>query len=1157
MQKGLYLHSCIRFIMKVSVLLLMVQLTLTGMLYASSARSQDISRIKITLHLKDAGLKQTFLELQQKSGVRFSFGENLIESNPKKVNADFDGISLEAALKQVLSNTTLTYKLVNDFIVIDKKLVPPPSGIIEGTVYDAKTKETLIGAIVYLAGRPYSTDANGHFKIVIQPGVYDLEISYVGYERKKISGVNVKQLATTTVNIALQASATSLSEVRVEARRQSSNEVVLLNDRKNSSSVSDGISAQNIEKTASITTTQALQRVTGVTITDDKYVAIRGLGDRSVIAELNGARLSSANPERSAVPLDLVPAALLDNINVYKTLSPDRPADASAGLVELKTKSIPDKLTLEFTAQTGFNSSVGLGGQYNSFYNSDLGFFGQKVSKHNLSEDFKNLATQYPGGLTQIQSLFIESRNSAALTAEAKRVSKIMQSFDPVLTTQYKQAPANQIYTISFGNSYQVFHGHTLGLVISANYYQRTNDIYNGERNQYSLFQGVVTGSPTIFNTLHIPNFISPNAPRLGNYLSYKENTGTQTLNYGGLMGLTYQFNKRNEIQAQYVGSRGAEAQGSSLNGAWQNTGLNFPVYNTINQLRTTYRTFNTFNLQGEHKFLDKTWSPKLAYNLSTSKSTQTDPDFRSTDVADYRTQRYQDPNGVGIGSDTYAFVSGLVHTSGTDNNSSIVADPNGRQYRKLNESNYNAKADISQPFKIGKLEQLLKFGFNYLKRDRDFSEQILGLPGSNLGGGGVQLLNNAKGDLNKLVSPSNIGLLDPSMYDSEGQARVGGFLYQIKKAPNNYTGSYETRAFYGMLDAHLTDGLRLTGGVRFESTDIRAHVDTANVFVPPNLNTLTGLPDQLVKYSTSQPNTGYTQNYKPYYSVNLTYSKVKDMNFRLAYSTSLARPELRELTNIFEFDPFQFAVVGGNPNLVNQLTKSADFRWEWFTNAGEVLSASVFTKTIHNSLEKVFSYQSQGSLSTAPEFPLIIYQNDPNVGKVYGVELEVRRNLGKMWDPLRYLFIGTNLLFDVSSIDKNPARLDASRINDRRSPATSPVFEQAPYAINAYLDYANTKTGTNLTASFNIVGARLIQVQLDGTPDIYDRPAPTLDLVFSQKLGRQWVVKGFAKNLFDPPYKEVYTNPGNNGKYYGKEYIYRMYHKGAEFSLGITYKLF
>ncbi|GAA4312399.1 TonB-dependent receptor [Mucilaginibacter gynuensis] len=1140
---------------RLTSLVIVVSLTLTGVIFANGVKSQSLNDYKVSANFKDAGLEDILNSFEKQTPFTFTYAATLGKTAP--ISISIQNKTLAEALRILKATTRLDFKQINSTITVARLPLPPPAGAIEGTIYDAKTKETLAGAIIIIAGKSYPTDVNGHYKISLPPGTYEVEARYIGYEAKKVPGIIVKASVTTTLNIFLQSAATSLSEVKVEARRRAASEAVLLSDRKNASTVSDAISAQNIEKTASITTTQALQRVTGVTITDDKYVAIRGLGDRSVIAELNGARLSSANPDRSAVPLDLVPAALLDNITVYKTLNPDRAADASAGLVELKTKSIPETMVLEFTSQTGFNSSVGLGGQYNSFYNSDPGFFGQKVSKHNLSTDFTNLAKQYPGGLVQIQNLFIQSRNNPALAAEAMRVSKIMQSFDPVLTTQYQKADPNQVYTLSFGNSYKVLHGHTLGVVVSANYYQRTTDIYDGERNQYSLFQGVVTGSPAIFSTLHIPNFITPNYPRLGNYLSYKENTGTKTLNYGGLVGLTYQFNKRNEIQAQFLGSRGAEAQGSNLTGAWQNTGLNFPVYNTINQLRTTYRTFNTYNLQGEHQFLDKVWSPKLSYNLSTSKSTQTDPDFRSTDVADYRTQRFQDPNGVGIGSDTYAFVSGLVHGTGADNTNIIVADPNGRQYRKLNETNYNGKVDLSQPFKVGKLDQLLKFGVNYLKRDRGFTEQILGLPGSNLGGGGVQLINNVKGDLNRLVSPSNIGLLDPSNYDSEGQPRVGGFLYQIKKAPNNYTGTYETRAFYGMLDAHVTKDLRITGGVRFESTDIKAHVDTADVFVPANLNVLTGLPNQSVRYNTSQPNTAYTQNYKPYYSVNITYSKIKDMNFRLAYSTSLARPELRELTNVFEFDPFQFAVVGGNPNLINQLTKSADFRWEWFTGPGEVLAVSAFTKTIENSLQKVFTYASQGSLSTAPEFPLIMYQNDPNVGKVYGVELEARRDLGKLWSPLKYLFAGTNLLFDVSSIDKNPARLDASRINDRRSPATSPVFEQAPYAINAYLDYANTSTGTNVTASFNVVGPRLIQVQLDGTPDIYDSPAPTLDLVFSQKLGRKWVVKGFAKNLFDPPYKEVYTNPGNGGKYYGTEYIYRKYHKGAEFSLGLTYKLF
>lgn len=1021
-----------------------------------------------------------------------------------------------------------------------------------GQVKDAQSGQPIPGATIVAKGIPGGTQTDVAGNFVIE--AYDdavITASFVGY-----AGEVIPVGGKTHVNVRLKLDTKTLGTVTVEARRKANTELALLNERKNSSVVSDAISAQNIEKTASLTTTQALQRVTGVTITDEKYVAVRGLGDRSVIAELNGARLSSSNPDRSAVPLDLVPAGLLDNLTVYKTLTPDRPADASAGLIELKTKSVPESEVLEFTAQAGFNSNVGLRGQYNGFYNDDLGFFGQKVSTHNLRQDFINLGKQYPGGLTDIQKMFVQSRNSPEAAAEAMRVSKIMQSFDPVLTTRYQQSTPNQAYAVSYGNTFKVFHGHQLGLIASANYYQRTNDIYNAKRNQYSLYQGVVTGSPSIFNALRIPAAVTPNYHRLSDYLSYTENTGTRTLNYGGLMGLTYQFNSRNEIQAQYVGSRGAESEASNLTGAWQNTGLVYPVYNVINQLRVTYRTFDTYNVQGEHQFLDKAWSPRLSYNLSSSRSTQTDPDFRSTDVADLRTTIFQDPNGVGVGSDTYAFVSGLVHGVNNDNNNIIVADPNGRQYRRLKETNYNAKADLSQPFKIGKLDQLLKFGFNYLRRERDFTENILGIPGSTLGGGGAQLLNNAKGNIDQLVSPANIGLQNPSQYDDDGQPRVGGFLYQIKKAPNNYSGFYETRAFYGMLDARLPKDIRLTGGVRFESTNIQANVDTLDVFVPQNLNALTGIPNENVGYSTHTPHTQYISTYKPYYSANLVYSGIKDMNFRLGYSTSLARPELRELTNIFEFDPFQFAVIGGNPALKNQLTKSADFRWEWFNAPGEIISASAFTKTIVNPLQRVFIYNSQGNLSTAPEFPLIIYENDPNNGKVYGVELEIRRDLGRVWKPLKYLFIGTNLLLDVSTIDKNPERLDASRINDRRAPATSPVFEQAPYSINAYLDYANVSSGTNITASFNMVGARLIQVQLDGTPDLYDRPAPVLDLVFSQHLGKKWLVKGFAKNLFNPAFKQVYTNPGNNGKYYGAEYIYRQYHKGAEFSLGLTYKL-
>ncbi|MBN9380831.1 MAG: TonB-dependent receptor [Chitinophagaceae bacterium] len=1126
-----------------------------SLLYYNKGYGQESKVLEqaLTIQFKDDNIVSALRKIEQLAPVGFMYDAGELKRSEKKITADFKAVKLSVILSVILKSSGYEYKLLKDKIIIHKASVTPgqiPAGIsVSGHVADGKTGQGLAGVTVHVkGGRAHAvTDAAGDFIIPVPDADAVLAVSYVGYEGKEI-----KVAGLSAISISLNVDSKSLGSVVVQAHRKVDNEAALLNDRKAAAVVSDGISSQNIEKTASLTTTQALQRVTGVTITDDRYVAIRGMGDRSVIAELNGARLSSSDPDRSAVPLDLVPAALLDNLTVYKTMTPDKPADASAGIVELKTKSVPDTLTLVFSTQLGTNSTIGISGKYNSFVGSDMGFFGERVKDHNLSGAFLKLKDQYPGGLSQIQQLFLQSRNSPALSKEALRINNIMQSFPAVLTTTYKPAAPNQIYTVSFGNKYMVW-GHQLGVVVGLNYYSRTEDRYNGQVNQYSIYQGIVTGSTDIFNPLHIPGFITPDHPRMGKYLGYRENSGTATLNYGALAGLTYRINTRNQVQFQYVGSRGAETQANSLNGSWQNTGLQFPVYNQVFQLKQSYRVFNTFNLQGEHRVVPGKYSPTLSYNLSSSKSTQNEPDFRFTDLADYRKTAFIDPNGQGINSDTYAFVVGSVH--GVGPNGVLNADPNGRKYRYLTENNYNAKVDITQPVMVGGQRQLLKFGYNYLRRKRDFTENVLGLPGTSAGGN-AGLLTKAAGNLDQLVSYDNIGL-NPSGYDAEGSPRVGGFLYQIRKSPNNYNGVYKTQAFYGMVDAHVGERLRITGGVRFESTDIQAHVDTVNVFNPQvAAGSISGGASNQGG-GTTQPNTGYKVDFKPYYSANLTYTLNRNMNFRLGYSTTLARPELRELTNIFEFDPFQFAVIGGNPNLKNQFTRSEDFRWEWFPRPGEVFAASVFAKQIDHQLNKVFIYHPQGAVSTFPEFPLIEYQNDVNQGHLFGIELEIRKNLGQLTGVLRNFFIGGNFMLAYSQITKNPERLEASRTIDRTASDKSPLFEQPPYSINGYLDYDNARMGTQLSVNFNIVGERLVQVQLDGSPDVYSRPVPVLDLVFSQRVLKRVTVKGFAKNILNPPYRDVYATPRKGGLYHDVLYIQHQYWRGAEYALGITYNLF
>ena len=1094
-------------------------------------------------------------------GVTISFDSQTVR------NTGVPALKTKGGLEQVLSNTlettSFTYQRVsgNSYIIVKGEGPRPVEKIrVSGVVTDKEDNSTLIGVNVVTKGTRIgtSTDLDGHFSLEVPRGTV-LEITYIGFLKKE---VRVDQARNDLV-IELQNSNQTIGEVTVMARRQANTEVSVLQERQNSSVVQDAISAIQIQRMGSITTAQALEKVSGVTVTDDKYVAIRGLGDRSVIGELNGIRLASSDPDRSTIPLDLVPAALLDNVTVYKTVSPDKPADAASGIVELKTKSVPDSLTLVITAQTGFNTNIGIGGKYNSFWNSKMGFLGTKINNKDLKPDFLDLPKQYPGGLGDIQNLIANSGYNQETMQEVNRINGIMQGFDPVLTTRYEDAHLNQMYSITFGNSYPVFGKHRIGIILGANYYSRTTDINDGDLTQYSIFQGVVTGNPDIFSNRHIPNYITPNTLVMGKYQTYKENTGTETLNYGILGGLTYRFGPRHEISMQYLSSWGGETEATNMYGGYEYTDLPGDVKSTIYSLKQTFRKLRTFNLQGEHKFLAGKYSPRLSYNLATSKASHNNPDYRFVSLADYTPEGgawYLRPVPGVVNQNErvhtyhlYSLVSGYVNGFGPYG--IIQAEPNGRRWRELEEENYNYKADLSLPFPLFGQYQELKLGANYLNRDRDFTENILFLPGSNFSSQGPIPLYEVEGDLNRLVSSEVIGVQVPDGTTGEGAVPVGGFLYNTKKSPNNYEGYFETIAFYGMLDFKPFDNLRLTGGVRFEKTNIQSVVDEEDIWLDPSLTT-TDDEGNVIPIAPSNPVSGYETDYKPYYSVNTTYMLNKSMNFRAAFNTTLARPDLRELTNIFEFDAFQMGLVVGNPDLINQHNENLDFRWEWFPNPGEVIAVSAFGKRIKNQLEKVFSLRTQGVNANYPEFPTIRFQNDPNTGKVWGLELELVKNLGTLWAPARDFFLGANLLLAQSDIDKTEERLTANRQIDRHAPKNSPLFEQAPYSVNAWLNYNNPRSGTDLTATFNMVGERLVQINLTGEPDLYTRPVPTLDFVFSQRLNKHFLFKGYAKNILDPDIKTVYANPRTGGKWYGTEYVNRSYKKGCEIMLGITYNL-
>lgn len=132
----------------------------------------------------------------------------------------------------------------------------------------------------------------------------------------------------TTVDIALEdAAAAAISEVVIVARANRESQSALTILQKTSATIGDGISSEAIKRTPDRTTGDVIRRVSGATIQDNKFAVIRGLNDRYNIAMLNGALLSSTEPDRKAFSFDIFPSSMLDNLVVVKTASPDLPGE--------------------------------------------------------------------------------------------------------------------------------------------------------------------------------------------------------------------------------------------------------------------------------------------------------------------------------------------------------------------------------------------------------------------------------------------------------------------------------------------------------------------------------------------------------------------------------------------------------------------------------------------------------------------------------------------------------------------------------------------------------------------------------------------------------------------------------------------------------------
>lgn len=227
-----------------------------------------------------------------------------------------------------------------------------------------------------------STDFEGKYILDVEPGVYTLIFSYVGYNTVEVSGINVSENEDKVVNTTLETN--SLSEIVITTTARKNTESAVLDIQKKSVTLLDGLSIESIKKTGAGDIAAAVKSVPGVSVQGGKYVYVRGLGDRYTKSILNGVDIPGLDPDRNTIQMDIFPTNILENVIVIKSASAEYPADFTGGVINIVTKDFPTRKTNSISAGFGYNPEMHFNNNYLSYKGSPTDFIGLDNGDRNI-----------------------------------------------------------------------------------------------------------------------------------------------------------------------------------------------------------------------------------------------------------------------------------------------------------------------------------------------------------------------------------------------------------------------------------------------------------------------------------------------------------------------------------------------------------------------------------------------------------------------------------------------------------------------------------------------------------------------------------------------------------------------------------------------------
>lgn len=174
-------------------------------LFCMQLSARTFSQDKITLKMNEAELKKVLFAIEKKTSYRFLFSEDVVRNKPR-VSVDVSNAPLTEVMREVLGNTGIGYKIINNnLVVLKSNLNSTDIDVVDKTVSGKVTSATgdpMVGVSVTIKGSRTgtTTDANGNFSLTV-PDDATLVFSYVGYEDQEVSVVG-----KSTINVSLDLS---------------------------------------------------------------------------------------------------------------------------------------------------------------------------------------------------------------------------------------------------------------------------------------------------------------------------------------------------------------------------------------------------------------------------------------------------------------------------------------------------------------------------------------------------------------------------------------------------------------------------------------------------------------------------------------------------------------------------------------------------------------------------------------------------------------------------------------------------------------------------------------------------------------------------------------------------------------------------------------